>query len=365
MSNIHQLHPQQSLTEQRLEQACDWLAALDRGLSTAEQAELQQWLCNDPDNLSLFLSLAKTWDKMDQLSRLSDLFPEQSSANHNSGLSSYITKSRWHLAIAASLFAVMLLGAAQFVYPLFGTAHPSANVIAMHASYQTAIGETNVIRLPDNSKLTLNTNSFVQVKYTQNARIIELQRGEINIEVAHNKARPLSVIASGKVIQAVGTAFNVNLKAKLVELIVTNGRVLVADKPKADTSDNETLLQATQKLPESSVAVSKGEKADLSLTGQRKANVVNVDPADIAASLSWRTGNLIFRGESLQDAMAEISRYTNISFELANDEKLKQVKVAGMFKTGDVNGLLAVLQHNFHINHKRLGHNKIQLSYAG
>jgi transmembrane sensor len=63
--------------------------------------------------------------------------------------------------------------------------------------------------------------------------------------------------------------------------------------------------------------------------------------------------------------MAEISRYTDIAFELSDDEQLKEVQVAGMFKTGDVTGLLEVLSNNFNIGYKRVGNDKIILNYAG
>jgi len=242
-----------------------------------------------------------------------------------------------------------------------------STVVAIQTNYQTGIGESNTINLPDNSKIILNTNSFVQVRYSQNARVIELQRGEIHIDVAHDKSRPLSVIAGGKVIQAVGTAFNVEVRSKLVELIVTEGKVLVA---KASTALLPSKLPSTfnimpTRLPQNSMAISKGEKVDLDVTGGFQEKVTKVNPLDIAASLSWRNGNLIFRGESLSAAMVEISRYTDIEFELADDKKLREVKVAGMFKTGDVIGLLEALSSNFNIRYEKTGKKKIVLSYAG
>ncbi len=113
------------------------------------------------------------------------------------------------------------------------------------------------------------------------------------------------------------------------------------------------------------MAISKGEKVDLDSTGNTIEKVVKVDPVELAASLSWRQGNLIFRGESLAEAMAEISRYTNLTFELSDDEQLHQVQVAGMFKTGDVTGLLEVLSNNFNITYKKIANDKIVLHYAG
>ncbi|MFT5757062.1 MAG: transmembrane sensor [Alteromonadaceae bacterium] len=363
MSNIHQIHKQEQLKqekldkeEQRLDAASDWLAKLDRGITPEEKKGLKLWLAISPENIAVFLEVTQMWDKMDALSRLSDIFPQATVAKRKI--------VSWYGALAASMILAITFGLYQ------GSLHFSpfdqskkSTVVAIQTNYQTGIGESNTISLPDNSKIVLNTNSFVQVRYSQNARVIELQRGEIHIDVAHDKSRPFSVIAGGKVIQAVGTAFNVEVRSELVELIVTEGKVLVAKAKAALLPSSIDMMPA--RLPQNSMAISKGEKVDLDLTGHIQEKVTKVDSIDIAASLSWRQGNLIFRGESLSDAMAEISRYTDIEFELADDEKLRQVQVAGMFKTGDVIGLLDALSSNFNIRYEKIGNDKIILSYAG
>jgi transmembrane sensor len=362
MSNIHQIHlqskRQQSVLEaQRLEQACEWIARIDRELQTEEQQALQQWLAASALNQQTLFEVAKLWDKMDALSRLSDLFPavEPKISQPARPLSG--------LAMAASAAAVLLLGAFFYRGDLSQfSAEPASAVVAMEATYQTRVGENNTIELPDKSKLVLNTNSFVVVRYSAGARVIELQRGEINIDVAHDTSRPLSVIAGGKIIQAVGTAFNVDLRQDHVELIVTDGKVLVGSNAGADLPTPQALAK---RLPQTALAISKGERVDLDPRGKAREQVQKIDAVEMAASLSWRSGNLIFRGENLQDALAEISRYTDIQFELADDAKLKQIHVAGMFKTGDVNGLLEVFRNNFNISHERLSQDKILLKFAG
>ncbi|MBL4764460.1 MAG: FecR domain-containing protein [Colwellia sp.] len=359
MSNIHHLHKYNNIhdEEKRLDDASDWIAKIDRNLTEAEKAALQTWLLLNTKNTEVLLEVAHLWDKMDDLGRLSDLFPQASPST---------TKKRpaWLGAIAASVIFIISIGFYQnsVNFSPFGHAE-QAMVIVMQMNYQTGIGESNTIHLPDNSEVILNTNSFVQVRYTSSARIIDLQRGEIHIKVAHDKSRPLSVIAGGKVIQAVGTAFNVEVRNDIVELIVTDGKVLVAAKNKAVAIAD--IDEMAKRLPSNSLAISKGEKINLDLTGKIIEKVVKVDPLEVAARLSWRQGNLIFRGESLAEAMAEIGRYTDITFELSDDEQLKHVQVAGMFKTGDVTGLLEVLSNNFNISYKRIGNDKIILHYAG
>jgi len=84
------------------------------------------------------------------------------------------------------------------------------------------------VRLPDGSVVTLNTDSLIEVQYTQTERTILLLRGEGHFEVAANEARPFLVCAGDQVVRAVGTAFNVELSATSdVEITVTEGTVTI------------------------------------------------------------------------------------------------------------------------------------------
>ena len=58
--------------------------------------------------------------------------------------------------------------------------------------------------------------------------------------------------------------------------------------------------------------------------------------------------------------MKEVSRYTSIAFVFLDDD-LKKVRIAGLFKAGDVDGLLAVLRQNFDIAYERVGEEKVLL----
>ena len=358
MTNIHHINERNTSDDSRLDEASEWLAKLDRGLTKSEEQALKQWLAQSYKNIEVLLEVAKLWDKMDDLSRLSDLFPQTPVKQKRLPMWLSATAASILLAVALSLFQE------AFNFSFFYPVNQSA-VVAKQLNFQTDVGESKDILLSDKSKITLNTNSFVQVRYTQHSRVINLLRGEIHIDVAHDKTRPLSVIAGDKVIQAVGTAFNVEVGQKQIELIVTDGKVLVAEQ-KAESLPNLSLgtNKQGQYLSNSSTSVSKGEKLDLSFKGKIAKAVEKVDPMDVAARLSWRKGSLIFRGESLAEAMAEISRYTNIDFELSEDDRLKQVQVAGMFKTGDIKGLLEVLNNNFNIDYERVSPDKIRLKYA-
>ena len=65
---------------------------------------------------------------------------------------------------------------------------------------------------------------------------------------------------------------------------------------------------------------------------------------------------LVFQGEPAETMLAEVGRYTTSEFMLA-DRELAQVRVAGYFRAGDIEGLLAAsrLRDNFRIESQLIG----------
>jgi transmembrane sensor len=167
------------------------------------------------------------------------------------------------------------------------------------------------------------------------------------------RVRPLSVLVGDRVVRAVGTQFNVEIKAdQRVEVIVTEGKVLIAVN-KVKRPESGIAVLAGSEIP-----VQAGQRA---LLGQLEQVTEPIDYDEIDVNLSWREGNIIFRGQPLSEALKEIERYTPIEFVIT-DDKLKTIRVAGMFKAGDVEGLLETLQQNFNISYEREGAEKIVLT---
>lgn len=355
MSNLHSMPSNQD----RHDQASDWIVKMDRGLSSDEKIALQEWMDDSPENHSTLMQMTQLWDKMNAMTRLSDLFPKptrhasQTQTQRSNLIESLIenwTKS-WLKplpAIAASIALATVLG----LWAILG------NVDNNNNSYQTAIGEQSTVMLPDGTKMTLNTNTntSVTVAYSDQQRLLHLIQGELHVSVAKDKNRPLSVMAGGKVIQAIGTEFNIEITSQQkIELVVTEGKVKVGiqQKPEKQIASIEPLT-----LPSDALTVSAGEEIML---GEAKEQITEVSAEDIAVKLSWQKGNLIFRGESLEEAVREVGRYTSVEFVFI-DENLKKMRVAGLFKAGDVQGLLATLRENFDIVSQRDGNGKVLLS---
>ena len=337
MTRIYDFPPPDKLETE----ASNWISRLDRGLSDEETNELKEWMTQHPDNHAALLALASLWDRMDSLSRLGDLLPSPARRP---------LATRTRLRIAAALASASLLGWLGLLSidsPVDTVVSERAEVTTPDRTFETAVGEQSTVNLTDGSQVVLNTNSRIKVKYTPQHRLVTLERGEINVRVAEDKARPLSVKAGERIIQAVGTEFNVQISDdQRIELVVTEGRVLVGvHRPlRPEAGESEPAV-----LPLSSVTVAAGEELILGSDDER---VTEVSPVELEVKLSWQSGNIIFRGESLEDAVEEIGRYTSVEFVILDDD-LRKVRIAGLFKAGDVDGLLAALRENFDIAYQR------------
>jgi transmembrane sensor len=330
-----------------MDEASLWITRLDRGLSTQELLALKKWLQVSPTHVETFMQLVELWDKMESLSQLSELFPHKSQnvANKKSPIFAWAAS----FMFASLISLVLLLNADVFL------GQGSIQTVQFSDEYETKVGEQSTFFLQDKTKIILNTNSLVKVTYTDKQRLFELLRGEIHVAVAHNQHKPLSVYAGSNIIQAVGTAFNVELGNEAVELIVTDGKVLVSD---INSLTVAPLKLENVYLPPESFTVSKGQKAQLKAS---VTAIIDSDESKLTSDLAWQQGNLIFRGESLAQAMQEVSRYTKYEFDFS-DEGIKSRQIAGLFKTSDIEGLLAALETNFDVTYEKMSHNKIRLS---
>ncbi|MEM1261932.1 MAG: FecR domain-containing protein [Pseudomonadota bacterium] len=331
-------------------EAAAWLAKLDRGLTANEESALKDWLHTSPVNRTRFLAMARMWDKMNSLSWLADLCEEPIQER----------RAPWSVVVGSIAVAGLVLAAIVFV-PWSslkqGTENPQVLIADLPpVIYETAVGEQSTVRLADGSEITLNTNSQIHVRLTDHHRLLTLLRGEAHVNVAPDPTRPLSLTVQDKIFQALGTAFSVELHGEDdIELIVTEGTVLVGVRPRVAPSRTSV---ATPVLPISSTTVEAGEELRFTAQGSTKTAV---PPEVIAVRMSWRQGNLVFLDEPLEDALREVSRYTEFRFVFL-DESIKTKVIAGRFKAGDIESLLVGLRENVGVAYERTPDNRILLS---
>jgi transmembrane sensor len=331
------------------EQAGQWLARLDRGLSNEEQESFKEWL-RDPPRREILLRLARDWDSMSVVAELAELFPLREAEG-----------SDWRFLGRAAVVLVAAAVAALAIYwrPSFGPAL-SADVAAQpaqrnpaakadfNAVYSTRVGERRTIELPDHSRIQLNTNTELQVQLSNNARRLTMSRGEAMFEVAKDPGRVFTVRASGYEFKAVGTAFDVRSDSPSeVQLTVTEGRVRVhqgvpiaASAPASHGVASEVFEDATDVEVEANRGVSIAERSE---------RIDALTPEQVAVATAWQRGVLIFKETPLAQVVNELARYSTKRFVMA-DPELGRIPVSGYFQVGDTDTLIAALQQNVGIS---------------
>lgn len=188
--------------------------------------------------------------------------------------------------------------------------------------YRTALGERRTVTLADGSSVTLNTETRLEVRYSEQLRELKLDHGEALFEVSHDAARPFLVSAGGGSVTALGTRFQVRRNDEQVQVVLLEGRVAVA---RSEVGDR--------------VVMAPGEQ--VSYAGPEKKMVRRtVDPD---AALSWTSGRLVFRATPLSEAVSEINRYARTKIRLA-DASLSELRISGTFVTGDSELLARALE---------------------
>ena len=313
MSDIVKLRTRTEIEEE----AARWTWRLDdEGVTAADQQAFEAWLRQDARHRRVFEEMSKAWSELDGLAeaKRSEKIATFASA------SPLARRARPSLRMSAAAAVLVLVGAG-FWWMRQG------NEVQTLA---TAVGQQRNATLVDGSIVTLNTNTIVETDLSRGLRQIYLRKGEAHFQVAHDRSRPFLVHAGDAVVRAVGTEFEVRLRPdQHVDIMVNEGRVEVqantpAGAPPASGSAGQSATRA----------LAAGEKLS---TASADYAVQRVSPAQLSSDMAWREGAIIFDGESLAQAIAEIERYTDARI-VVTDPGVAALRVGGRFRTDDVQG---------------------------
>ena len=308
------------------EEAAAWTWRLDSAAGGAVDREaFEAWLRQDPRHRRAMEELSKVWEAMDGLAEVKrdEKITAFTAAPKLAAAHSWHS---WGLAVAATI-AVVVAGSAWL---------QKGNEIQTLA---TAVGQHRNVTLADGSIVTLNTNTILETDLTRRVRQIYLRKGEAHFQVAHDRSRPFLVHAGDAVVRAVGTEFEVHLRAdQHVDVVVNEGRVEVQAAgpvlPPVPGTRTKPLSMTTVR------ALSAGEQLS---TATADYAIVPVSSEQLSSELAWRQGAIIFDGESVSEAVREIERYTDARI-VVSDSRVAALRVGGRFRTDDVQGFLDGLQ---------------------
>lgn len=273
-------------------EAAAWLARLKGPHRTAEtEAALQDWLRVDAAHADAFERATELWDLLPGLAA-----SERHESSHRA------TRRYAPYAIAASLLTMIGAGA---MYQYLG----QGSVL------ETRIGEQRTATLDDGSRVSLNTDSHVTVRFARAERTISLDQGEAQFDVAHDAARPFVVHAGDETIRALGTNFVVRRDGDEVRVTLLRGKVEVRRD-----GDNSGLLAVLRP----------GERLSASPGGTPV-----LDRPAVEAVTAWRRGEILFDGTPLGQAIAEVNRYGRVRL-IVEDPRVAALPVSGVFTTDDV-----------------------------
>lgn len=317
--------------------AADWLARRDSGAwSQADEAMFLAWQKESTLHRVAVIRLQTVWQQADRLQALgagvprgnipapgqwsTRQAPERRSGNSTSRAVGIKARARGrYQAIGASLAAAV----AAIVIGVF--------ISIDTTTYRTAVSENQVVHLSDGSRVTLNTDSKVRVLLTASERRIELQRGEVFFEVSKDPSRPFVVYADGRTVTAVGTRFSVRRVKDDLRVVVTEGKVRVAD----DVPGNV----------EPAVELTAGNIARISDAG---VLVRETSIPEAEQSLSWRSGFVMFRATALAEAVAEFNRYNERQLVLA-DPELAEFRIGGHLRLTNLDAFVRMLEQEYPI----------------
>jgi transmembrane sensor len=309
------------------EEAAAWAWRMDSPTVTQDERQAYEaWLRQDPRNARAVREMSQVWRSLDVLA---DAKPDEKLAGYAASAASAAKLSaarrRWWLSAAAVLAAVAI-----------GTAWLQSSSEPLLLA--TAVGQQRSVTLADGSIVSLNTNTIVEADLKRRAREIYLRKGEAHFQVAHDTARPFLVHAGDAVVRAVGTEFEVRVLAdQHVDIVVNEGRVEVrpeaAPAPSHPDSTGRGAAPAVR-------AISAGQRLS---TANRDYAVTPISEQQLSSELAWREGAIIFDGERLADAVAEIERYTDARITIS-DPATADLRVGGRFRTGDLQEFFDALQ---------------------
>jgi transmembrane sensor len=325
MSQIFKLRTRSEIDAE----AAVWVWRMDSDtVSAANQDAFESWLRRDARHRRAYEELTHVWTGLNGLAEAKREEKIATFTRTSTGFRPAGRKAWWAAAAAA-----LVMGIAVAAWMQMGS---ELRTLA------TAVGQQRSVTLADGSVVSLNTNTIVETNLRRSVREIYLRKGEAHFQVAHDRSRPFLVHAGDAVVRAVGTQFEVRIRSNQhVDVVVNEGSVEVRSEVAAEPASPAHAARVTGR----SLVHTLGAGQQLMAMGN-EYSVVPVSTHRLSSVLAWRDGAVVFDGEPLSDAIAEIGRYTDARI-IVNDSQVAALRVGGRYRTGDVQAFLDALQTAF------------------
>jgi transmembrane sensor len=306
-------------------EAAEWFVLLDGGhASEDDRVRHRAWLAARSEHRDAYASVRQTFSvaQMAQTRVARAMSSAPASARR---IERFVHAMRafgrpqWALLAAGVTVLAVLLGIWQFGPDLLAT------------RYTTGVGEHRDLTLADGSMVHLNAATSLSVRFTDEARDIDLRQGEALFEVAHDPSHPFRVRAAARTIQAVGTAFDIDRQGTAVEVAVSEGTVVVSAP--GITAPNPAIHAS-----DASATVSKGYAVTYKAS-QALAEQHAITPELVG---SWQHGVLYYEDVPLMQLAGDLDRQFGTVTRI-DDPKLAALSITISLKLHDREATLGTL----------------------
>lgn len=302
----------ETLRERLEQEASAWQARLTaEDLSAAQRAEFEAWRTQSPQHAQAYRKIARLWQVLDA-PLLADRQRRQAATRR---------AVRRH-ALGWTSAASLALAVGFLVYPDY-LRHPLAD-------HRTHIGEQTSLTLDDGSRLYLNTDTALDVRYSAGERHIVLWHGEAEFEVAHDTLRPFRVQTGTTLTEALGTRFVVRYDGDAGAVTLLQGKVRTTSR-----------RAATELRP--------GQRLAFDSAGLGLPQTVDVSTAD-----AWRRGRLVMNFAPLGEVVAELNRYRRGRVQIM-DAQLARHQINATIDLAHIDTWLDALSQTLPVQVRRAG----------
>ncbi len=307
----------------RLAEATAWRVTLSEA-GEFTSPEFETWIA-DPQNEAAWDQVQSGWNIFDEHAEVPELLAWRRDAlarAHREGRRQWgkVGSPGWRIAAAACV--IMFVGIGLFLTSSLW--RPDGTL-----TFATDLGERRVVTLSDGSRVSLDAGTEVRVTYTDEARTLDLLRGQARFDVAHEAARRFLVRARDQIVIATGTAFNVDMMGDGVLVTLIEGSVLVTRREDAEPTNSSL-------NPTTSVALREGQQ----LIAAPRAPPI-VQEASLDQATAWERGQLAFEDETLSAIAHRMNRYSRQ--QIIVDADASNLRVSGVFRAGDAPAFLDVI----------------------
>ncbi len=215
--------------------------------------------------------------------------------SNNSGLTYFIN--------VAAMLSFIIAFSALFYFITYKKADEPLQAVIEVLKKQTQSGQQLTVRLPDGSKVKLNSNS--SISYPKNFfknRWIKLE-GEAFFTVVRDESYPFTVKTNNFQTEVLGTSFNINAYSW--------------SDNKVSVSEGKVKVSAFSSPPDQAYKFLKKEEAVEIINSEFRDADYNLD------EILWKDGYLVFNHENIHTISAKIQRWFDVTVIVKNKSKIE------------------------------------------